>query len=150
MIARISDKAFNGLSKAKGRPSSRVGYSTYIPKRADANQGQIVGALRRLGFTVDSIHEVGRGVFDLSISKRGLNIWVEVKDGRKPPSARELTKAQKRWNFSHQGMRCVVTCYEDCVSLARQVNDMLVAIEAAGIVLSVVGSRNEQYLPGFY
>lgn len=136
-----------GAPRGKQAAGDREGYKNYYAKRVDANQADIVSDLRKLGFMVHSLHEAGNGVFDLLVSKGGLNFLCEVKDGSKPPSARTYTPKQKRFNFSWQGMRCVLTCPGDCLAFARQVNTMLQQIKAAGVTLSVVGSTEEQYQP---
>ena len=55
-------------------------------KRVDANQGEIVDALRAVGAKVQPLHMVGEGVPDLLVRYRGDLHLVEVKDGRKPPT----------------------------------------------------------------
>jgi Holliday junction resolvase len=62
--------------------------------KIDANQEQVVSALRAAGVRVLSLAAVGKGVPDLLCSFRGLLILLEVKDGQKPPSARKLTPDQ--------------------------------------------------------
>lgn len=118
--------------------------------RVDENQPDIVATLRKLGFAVECTHMVGNGFFDLTCSKGGLNIIVEVKNGLKPPSAREYTDKQRRFNFSWQGLRCVVTCAADCVRLAESVNAMLSRLKEVGITLEVKGNPEEQYKPSLY
>ena len=57
----------------------------------DANQSEIVAALRKAGVTVTPLHQVGGGCPDLLCGFRGVNTLLEVKDHAKPPSARKLT-----------------------------------------------------------
>lgn len=64
--------------------------------RTDANQTQIVEALRVIGATVRVISQ-GDGIPDLLVGFRGKTALLEVKDGRKPPSARKLTEAEQRF-----------------------------------------------------
>jgi len=62
--------------------------------KVDANQKEIVGALRSAGFFVQSLAAVGQGFPDLLFAKAG-RIWLsECKDGTKKPSARRLTPDQ--------------------------------------------------------
>ena len=61
--------------------------------RVDENQGLIVKALRACGATVRIITQ-GDGIPDLLVGYRGHTILMEVKDGNKPPSARQLTTAE--------------------------------------------------------
>lgn len=60
-------------------------------RAVDANQAAIVDALRKLGALVHSTARLGGGFPDLVVLWRGVVLLVEVKDGRKPPSARKLT-----------------------------------------------------------
>lgn len=62
--------------------------------RVDENQGLIVKALRACGATVRVISQ-GDGIPDLLVGYRGHTILMEVKDGNKPPSARQLTSAEQ-------------------------------------------------------
>lgn len=77
--------------------------------KIDANQPEIVEALRAVGASVQPLHTVGGGVPDLLVGWRGANLLMEVKDGSKPPSARELTPPQQKWHQTWRGQRIVVT-----------------------------------------
>lgn len=84
--------------------------------KIDANQPEIVDALRRVGATVQSLAQVGDGVPDLLVGFRGLTHLLEVKDGRKPPSARKLTKDQQDWHRYWRGSDVyIVTCVEEAL-----------------------------------
>ena len=69
----------------------------------DANQAAIVGALRAYGASVQPLHSVGQGCPDLLVAHRGVNYLIEVKDGDKVPSARQLTEPQKVWHSCWRG-----------------------------------------------
>lgn len=71
--------------------------------KIDANQPEIVAALRAIGCTVQHLHSVGKGCPDLLVGYRGVNMLMEIKDGRKPPSARLLTPDQMDWHGSWRG-----------------------------------------------
>lgn len=62
--------------------------------RIDANQPDIVKALRKMGAFVQSLAAVGDGCPDLLVGFRGKTYLIEVKDGDKPPSKRALTPAE--------------------------------------------------------
>ncbi len=70
--------------------------------RVDANQEQIVSALRACGAYVRIITQ-GEGIPDLLGAYRGHTLLVEVKDGRKPPSARKLTPAEEKFFMEWTG-----------------------------------------------
>lgn len=67
--------------------------------RVDDNQALIVDCLRRCGCKVEVLSRLGRGVPDLMVgTPRGQLILLEVKDGSKAPSRRQLTVDQERWH----------------------------------------------------
>lgn len=85
--------------------------------RVDANQDAIVSALRAAGATVQSLSAVGGGVPDLLVGYRNQTFLLECKDGRKPPSARELTADQIEWHVNWRGGAClVVTSPEEALA----------------------------------
>ncbi len=71
--------------------------------KIDANQPMIVEALRKAGATVQSLAAVGQGVPDLLVGYRNKTALVEVKDGSKCPSARQLTTEQQQWHQNWKG-----------------------------------------------
>ena len=76
--------------------------------RIDANQPEIVAALRAVGAEVTDLSSVGQGVPDLLVSFRGGWFLLEVKDGAKPKSHRTLTLEQLRWHRKQHGPVAVV------------------------------------------
>jgi hypothetical protein len=76
--------------------------------KVDANQAAVVAALRHIGASVQPLHAVGAGVPDLLVGFQGRNWLIEVKDGRKPPSERRLTKDQEQWHAAWRGTAAVV------------------------------------------
>lgn len=74
-------------------------------RKADANQPEIVKALRAAGVEVEHLHTVGRGCPDLLCSVNGWTFLVEVKDGSKPASSQRLTPDQITW---HKGWKAVI------------------------------------------
>lgn len=82
-----------------------------MPRRAakvDANQAQIVSALRAAGCSVLLLHRVGEGCPDTLVAYHGRMCLMEIKDGSKPPSARKLTKAQEKFHAEWNGPIAVV------------------------------------------
>ena len=59
--------------------------------RVDANQKEIVDALRKVGASVVSLSQIGDGCPDLLVGYRGRTLLLEVKDGTAAPSKRLLT-----------------------------------------------------------
>ena len=71
--------------------------------KVDANQADIVAALRSIGCTVQTLHTVGKGCPDLLVGFKGQTLLMEVKDGRRPPSDRKLTPDQREWHAAWAG-----------------------------------------------
>ena len=77
--------------------------------KVDANQRDIIAALRGVGASVQPLHTVGGGVPDLLVGYRKRNYLIEIKDGVKAPSARRLTPDQLEWHGAWRGSVSVVT-----------------------------------------
>jgi hypothetical protein len=73
--------------------------------RVDANQPEIVKALRAAGCTVEHLFAVGKGCPDLLCAINYRVFLIEIKDGSKKPSAQALTPDQVRW---HAGWKAQV------------------------------------------
>ena len=85
--------------------------------RKDANQDEIVSALRQLGATVTSVHQIGNGLPDILCGFRGKNYLFEIKDGNKPPSKRKLTADEKKWMKLWQGHAHVVKSVDEAIEI---------------------------------
>jgi len=70
--------------------------------RVDANQTDVVEALRSAGATVRIITQ-GDGIPDLLVGFDGRTYLMELKDGAKPQSARKLTPAEQKFFDEWQG-----------------------------------------------
>jgi hypothetical protein len=66
----------------------------YKPKRTDANHAEFRALLNKCGVVYGDLSGVGRGWPDLLVLVRGVWQLVEIKDGKKPPSARKLNPIQ--------------------------------------------------------
>ena len=87
--------------------------------RIDANQPQIVQALRDAGASVALTHEVAGGYPDLTVAYMGVIVLMEIKDGTKPPSARKLTPAQVEFRKAWKGPISTVTDIEGALRILR-------------------------------
>ena len=67
-------------------------------KRKDTNQPELEKQLRDAGFSVTSLHELGKGVPDLLCGLHGLNIIIEVKHDND-----QLTPAEIKWHSEWDG-----------------------------------------------
>lgn len=88
--------------------------------KIDANQNEIVNALRDIGCSVQSLAAVGKGVPDLLVSNhRGELFLMEIKDGAKPPSARKLTPDQVKWHDNWNSEIHIVLTVEQAIDIVR-------------------------------
>jgi len=76
--------------------------------RTDANQVEVVAALRKHGCTIQHLFMIGKGAPDLLIGYRGKNLLFEIKDGSQPPSRRELTDDEANWHQTWRGQVAIV------------------------------------------
>jgi hypothetical protein len=66
---------------------------TTRPRRVDSNHREVLDALEAVGAVVLDTHAIP-GALDAVVGFRGRLHLLEIKDGRKPPSARKLTPAE--------------------------------------------------------
>lgn len=86
----------------------------------DDNQNEIVDALRAIGATVRVVTQ-GGGLPDLLVGFRGQTVLMEVKDGKKPPSARALTPAeQKFFDEWRGGLLIVVNSVDEAIAALKR------------------------------
>lgn len=88
-----------------------------IAAKIDANQPEIVKALRKIGCTVEILSAVGKGCPDIIVGFRNVNVFMEIKDGAKPKSARKLTPDQVKWHEQWQGAVYVVESVDEAISV---------------------------------
>ena len=84
--------------------------------KADANQPEIVEAIRRAGATVLHLHTIGKGCPDICIGYAGLSLLAEIKDGSKPQSAQRLTSDEQEWHDTWKGGVYIVRNVEDALN----------------------------------
>lgn len=88
-----------------------------LKARTDANQTEIVKALRSIGASVTVLSSVGKGVPDILVGFKGINLLMEIKDGNKPPSARKLTPDEMQWHSTWNGQKAVVNNVDEAIQL---------------------------------
>lgn len=69
--------------------------------RRDHGEHEIIRALRSANAYVKQIND--EGFADLLVFYMGKTIFLEVKDGKKPPSARRLTPAEQKFHDEWPG-----------------------------------------------
>jgi Holliday junction resolvase len=87
-------------------------------RRTDANQTQIVRALRAYGFSVEILAGLGNGVPDLLVGGGGTTWLFEVKnlDGR----GVRMTPAEVRFHTTWRGQVAVITDIQQAIEVIRK------------------------------
>lgn len=83
--------------------------------KIDANQTEIVKALRAVGATVQSLAQVGSGCPDILVGFRDANFLFEIKNPAQPPSGRKLTDDEAKWHAIWRGQKTVVETVDDAL-----------------------------------
>lgn len=88
-----------------------------LAAKVDINQAEIVAALRRCGATVQSLASIGHGCPDLLVGYREINYLMEIKDGNKAASRRQLTDDELCWLSDWRGQAFVVESIDDALAI---------------------------------
>ena len=88
-----------------------------MPKRTDSNHTEVIKALRAIGACVYSTAIVGQGFPDLAVAFRGDTYLLEIKDGNKPPSKRQLTDKERQFWLGFKGRGGIVLSADDAIAL---------------------------------
>ena len=83
----------------------------------DANQPEIVAALRAVGATVEHLHSVGAGCPDILVGHKGANWLIEIKDGSKAPSKQKLNERQVEWHQLWNGQVSIARTAEEALQI---------------------------------
>ena len=86
--------------------------------KVDDNQKEVVALFRKLGWTVLIISQL-KNCCDIFVSKNGRTIAIEIKDGKKPPSARKLSEGEVKFRELWQGDYELVICDEDVIAINK-------------------------------
>jgi hypothetical protein len=86
--------------------------------KPDANQSEIIGALRAAGASVTILAGVGRGCPDLLVGIRDHNLLMEIKnlEGR----GNRLTTEQEAWIKAWKGQVAIVTSIDEALTVLRE------------------------------
>ncbi len=86
-----------------------------LDARTDANQNEIVQALRDVGASVAITSAMGKGFPDIVAGYRGINYLIEIKDGSKSPSKRRLTPDEQEFHDLWRGAAIVVNDVDEAL-----------------------------------
>jgi hypothetical protein len=87
-------------------------------KRVDANHGEIREVFRSCGFSVLDTSNVP-GFVDLVVGKDRHNYLIEIKDGAKVKSARQLTKKQEGFHAKWRGSIDIIESVEQAINFCH-------------------------------
>ena len=85
-------------------------------KRRDDNEPEIIQALEAIGCTVYQLDEP----CDLLVGRGAKNLIIEVKDGNKQPSRRQLTDNQKDFFANWKGQVCQVKNVDEAIAVVQE------------------------------
>lgn len=88
-----------------------------VPRKVDANQGEIVDALRKIGASIIDLSAVGGGAPDLAVGFLGKTYLLEVKN---PKTKGKLNKLQQKWHDEWKGSVYVVYSAEEAIGIVRE------------------------------
>lgn len=88
-----------------------------LKARVDANQAEIVRAMRELGAEVTHMHQLGKGVADLLVSWRQAWYVFEVKSGPRE----ELTPDQIEWIGKQRAAVVIITSHDEAIRFLQAV-----------------------------
>lgn len=96
--------------------------------RTDANQSEVVKHLRQMGASVAVISSLGGGVPDLIVGVAGRNYLVELKDPKKPPSKRLLTREEDAFRQAWAGQWMLGFTAEQIMRDLRKLERQIVCV----------------------
>ena len=82
--------------------------------KVDANQAEIVKALRSIGCSVQHLHSIGRGCPDILVGYRGRNFLFELKVGKG-----KLTDDEKAWALLWRGQVSTANSFAECLTVIK-------------------------------
>lgn len=93
--------------------------------RVDDNQPEIVSKYRQLGWSVAHTHELGGGFPDIVVAKHGFTALIEIKDGKKSLSRRQLTSDEKTFHLLWNGYIRIVESTDDVEDMDRELDSLI-------------------------
>lgn len=89
-----------------------------IAARLDDNHKEIVSAFKKFGCSILDIHAIPNCA-DIVVGTHFKCAIVEIKDGRKPLSQRELTAGEKKFRDGWKGAYFVVEDLSDVIAVVK-------------------------------
>jgi len=95
-----------------------------LRNRVDANQTELIKYFNTWGCSVLNISAL-KNCCDIIVSKHGRSIFVEIKDGSKPKSARKLTEGEEKFKAETQGAWRLCENEKDAQNIINELNSTL-------------------------
>ena len=86
--------------------------------KIDLNQTKIVENLRKVGFSVVSLANLGNGAPDICVGAYGINFLFEIKQEKK-----KLTKDEHKFHESWRGQVSIIYSTEDAIKKIMEVRN---------------------------
>ena len=121
-VSRQENQAHADFERESGNsqfPLQGCNVSRYA-RRVDSNHAKIARGLIAIGCLVHDTSAAGGGFPDLVVGFRGRIFLIEIKDGDKPPSARQLTTDQAHFHKRWRGLVHVVTSLDEAIKVVTQ------------------------------
>lgn len=87
--------------------------------KKDDNHDEIVAVFKQLGCGWLDLYQVGDGVPDGVAEINTHNVFVEIKDGAKPPSGRRLTGPERKFHETWHGAVIIIETVDDVLRLVN-------------------------------
>lgn len=85
--------------------------------KVDTNQPAVVAGLRKIGASVRSLAQIGKGLPDLLVGFRGKNFLFEIKDGSKSKSQKKLTTDEQLFFDTWKGSAYLIESLEEAIEI---------------------------------
>lgn len=85
--------------------------------KVDSNQSLITEHLRRMGYSVQLLHTIGKGCPDMIVGIKGRNYLIELKDGEKTASGKKLTVDEKKWHQVWRGQVAICESLDEILKV---------------------------------
>lgn len=92
-----------------------------VRARKDDNHKEIADVYRKMGCSVLDTSMVGSGAPDIIVGLKQGNHLVEIKDGKKKPSARRLTPDEERFHIEWRGPIRVISTVDEAIAHVNEV-----------------------------
>ena len=105
-----------------------------VAARVDSNHAEIVAALRRAGYAVQSLATVGKGCPDLLVANEHMTCVMEVKTEKG-----KLTPAEEQWLADWPGFVAIVRSVDEALAAAGMFTRWAAIVRSVDEALAAAG-----------